>query len=83
MPCQNASVRVCILYMQNEYGIDWNGPTGVDHETVVVPDTENPLSPAQLDLLRDTINPMEECDQYGISLYLATKAFVASYIAQV
>ena len=53
-------------YMQNEYGIGWNGPTGVDHETVAVPDTENPLSPAQLDLLRHTINPMEECDQYGI-----------------
>ena len=63
--------------MQDEYGIDWNGPTGVDHETVVIPATETPLSPAQLHLLRHTVNPMEECHQYGISLYIATKAFVA------
>ena len=79
----HAKMPLYMYAMQNEYGIDWNGPTGVDHETVAVPDTENPLSPAQLDLLRHTINPMEECDQYGISLYLATRAFVASYIAQV
>ena len=66
--------------MQAEYGMDWNGPAVVNHETVVIPDTETPLSPAQLDLLRHTINPMEECDHYGISLYVATQAFVYSII---
>ena len=42
----------------------------VDHETVVILDSETPLSPAQFDLLRHTVNPMEECDHYGISMYI-------------
>ena len=52
------------IYMQDEYGIDWSGPSGVDHDSVIIPNTTSPLSPTQLDLLRRTINPMKECSDY-------------------
>ena len=48
--------------MHDEYGIDWNGPTGVDHETVVIPATETPLSPTH------TVTPAEVHSKPGISL---------------
>ena len=41
-----------------------------------MPQTECPLSAAEFDALRSTIKPFEECDDYGIGLYVATRAFV-------
>ena len=64
--------------MQEQYGIDWGSPSGVDHDTIVVPNTECPLSAAELTVLRQTVDPMEECDDYGIGLYTITRAFVYS-----
>ena len=55
------------------HGIDWGGPSGVDHDTIVVPDTESPLSAAELHVLHQTVNPMED---YGIGLYTMARAFV-------
>ena len=62
--------------MQDTYGIDWEGPISPDIESVNVPDTECPFSTDQLDLLKETINPLEESDDYGVQLYITTRMFV-------
>ena len=41
-----------------------------------MPQTECPFSATEFDALRSTINPLEECDDYGVGLYAATRAFV-------
>ena len=67
------------MYMQEDYGVDWDSPNGIEHETVQVPDTQPPLSTAQLDALRSAINPMaldEGALDHGIGLYTAARAFV-------
>ena len=43
---------------------------------MAIPETEISLTPAQLARLRETINPLEDCDDYGVGLYTATKTFV-------
>lgn len=63
----------------DDYGIDWGSPNGTEENCVVVPLTPSPLSQAQLDVLKHTINPLEStADDYGISLYAAVKAFVCA-----
>ena len=52
---------------------------GLDN-TVEVPDTESPLSPVELDQLKQEINPIESCEDHGIAMYTATKAFVESLV---
>ena len=39
-------------------------------EMVEVPFTENPLSPDNIHALEQSIEPMEHCDNHGVSLYL-------------
>ncbi len=45
---------------------------------VEVPETECPLSPTELDQLKQEINPF--CDDHGVAMYTATKAFVELFI---
>lgn len=42
----------------------------------MIPDTESPLTDAQFEHMKQELNPLEPCDDYGISLYTAAKAFV-------
>ena len=49
-------------------------------DTVEVPDTECPLTPTGFDLLKQEINPLEPCDNHGISLYTTAKVFVDSVL---
>ena len=63
-------------FFQEEYGIDWEGPSGVQQDSVVVPSTDSQLTVTQFHALRRAVDPMEECDDYGIGLYTATRAFV-------
>ena len=73
-------VYYCIILfaiVQDEYGIDWDSPSGVDDEGIVeIPETECPLTGPQFEELKHQLNPLEPCDDYGISLYTAAKAFV-------
>ena len=66
--------------MQDElqhYGIDWDGPSAVDNDhTVEVPAVPCPLQRQELDVLQSSINPLDECDDLGVSMYAATRAFV-------
>jgi hypothetical protein len=39
-----------------EYGIDWDGPNGTEQQTVLVPQTDCPISNAKLDALRSAVN---------------------------
>lgn len=55
------------------YGIDPEAPLadGDDDEerSVVVSDTDIPLSQASLHSIQATINPLQECSDFGIQLY--------------
>ena len=55
------------------YGDDPEAPTPEcddDGATVTVPEIDLPLSQYSLDVLEVTINPMQECDDYGLQLYM-------------
>lgn len=62
------------------YGIDWEGPMADDHdmvaESITVPETTNPLTEEQSQELLANIDPLKQCDNYGINIYLETLEFV-------
>ena len=49
-------------------------------DTVEIPDTVNPLTPQQMDELLQAVDLLEQCDDLGISLYIAARAFVSECI---
>ena len=69
------TILMCTI---QEYGIDWNGPPVLSscEQSVEVPHTEVPLSPVELQQLRDSIDPLADSDDYGIVQYTATREFV-------
>lgn len=69
------------FWIQGEhYGVDWDGPApdgNLDDATAVeVPNTRNPLQPAQYSSLTNIINPLRNSDEYGIDIYLETLTFI-------
>ena len=53
------------------YGQDPESPTPEsDDSTAVVPETHLPLSQSSFDTLRATINSLQQCEDYGIDLYI-------------
>ena len=68
------------------YGVDWDGPLPIDvdtdsiHEQITVPESTVPLSSTDMDELVSTIDPLTECDDYGIGLYEQCIQFVISKI---
>ena len=62
------------------FGIDWDGPlpSDVDSDEVSVPSITVGLSPTDMDELIHTINPLDECDDYGINLYMQCVLFVSN-----
>ena len=52
------------------YGYDPNeSSAGEDDSTIVIPDTDLPLSPASITILQSSVNPLEECADSGIQFY--------------
>lgn len=51
-----------------------------DDDGVTVPETECPFPAEQMVYLQNAINPLEECDDYGLHLYIETRDFVNSYL---
>ena len=64
------------------YGIDWNAPFSNEEsaDSVIVPVTDCPLSPADLAQLHTVVNPLAETDDHGINHYITTIHFVQSKI---
>ena len=56
------------------FGFDPEAPSpDEDEETlVVIPDTDIPLSQSSIGMLQSTVNPVEECNDFGIQLYKDT-----------
>ena len=71
----------CLHVFQGDYyGVDWDGPApdvSLDDETPVeVPNTRNPLEPAQYSSLTNLINPLSNSDEYGVDIYLEVLTFL-------
>ena len=49
-------------------------------EQVTVPDIPNFLNSCQLSLLQTIIDPLQQCDDYGKSIYIATRQLVRQMI---
>ena len=61
----------------DDYGIDFDAPCATQIEDDVdVPDTHCPLTEQQLHQLKECIDPMQTCFDFGLSLYAATRAYV-------
>ena len=58
--------------MSEEYGIEEEGIGPTDEDGVSVPQIHIQLSEEHKSLLKETINPLESCDDCGTSLYLRT-----------
>ena len=71
------------LVLQEQYGIDWDGPVTVDEDTesVVIPPTDNPLSSTLYDSLRQAVDPLDECEDHGVQLYEVTRIFVDNHVS--
>ena len=57
------------------FGLDPDGPIPEsDDDTVMisVPDTNIPLSQSSFDTLHTTIDPLQDCDDFGVDLYVRT-----------
>jgi DNA-binding Lrp family transcriptional regulator len=62
---------------ENEYGIEWNGPTPLNNdENVELININCPLTNAQYLELQSIILPLETSDNYGIEIYLQTLSTV-------
>ena len=63
------------------YGIDWDGPPVVDvDEGVTVPSTTAPLSNEYMDTLRSMVDPLSECEDHGVTFYVAVREFVRAIL---
>ena len=73
----SSSVEGSIENVDADYGIDWNDPCVTNTvEHVDVPTNQCLLTEQQLSELKDIIDPMQDCDDYGFSLYITVRAFV-------
>ena len=64
------------LFFQDLYGIDWQGPVSQyeDIEHVEVPQNTLNLTSQQLMELQQSVHPLEECDDLGVSQYVAASS---------
>ena len=71
-------------YIQDQawYGVDWNGPlpTEPGGSVVDVVPPEVALDPTIFDELLDEIDPLTECGDYGVQLYVNCVSFMESRI---
>ena len=68
------------LYFQSSYGIDLDGPVGVDLDAERVEDTPTLLSSQQMDELRELMDLLAPCDGIGISLYARVETDGRQYL---
>ena len=61
-----------------QFGIDVMTEPVEDDNTVPVQEIECPLSAESINRLKELIDPMSDCSDYGIQLYLDVLAYVIS-----
>ena len=62
---------------ENEYGIDWNGPTPLnDNRNIELIEINCPLNDNQYLELQNNILPLADSSNYGIDIYLHTLSVV-------
>ena len=73
-------MNIYMHFLQDHYGIDWDGPVSITSDTdrVEVPGTATPITPEQLCELKAAVDPLEQCESLGVSLYLVARAFVGA-----
>ena len=63
--------------------MDWTGPTSCDDDceddAIVVPATTCPISENDFTELKQRVDPLCACDDYGMGLYLTTVQFVMDH----
>ena len=65
------------------YGIDPQGPTPIEElSTVEVDDVTNPLTGLRNELLQETIDPLSESHDFGIDVYLQTRALILDMLGE-
>ena len=88
MPCNSTRVGVQSVTDSidpDEYGVDEEGslPLEMDcDDDVVVPGTVVPLVRRQLDSFQQAVDPLEQCDDLGVSMFVRAKQLL-SQIGQV
>ena len=63
-----------------EFGVDWGSPiteSGVDSE-IHVPSTQLPVDESSHDMLKELIDPLQPCSDYGIDFFNASVQFIQS-----
>ena len=70
-----------------EYGIDWNGPIGVedrDAELVTVHEAISPLTDEEYEELSEEVHPLTESEKYkyGMDLFTAALSITEDIIAR-
>lgn len=68
--------------VSDEYGVEEEGIAPADEDGVSVPEIHVQLSEEQKTLLKETIDPLMACDDYGISLYSRTLQLLMSFNLQ-
>ena len=49
-------------------------------EGVTVPSTTAPLSNEYMDTLRSMVDPLSECEEHGVTFYVAVREFVRAIL---
>lgn len=65
--------------VDDTYGVEEDGLAGNDDIGIAIPQISIQLSDEQKRELQATINPLADCDDYGISLYLQTLHLLQSW----
>ena len=86
---QSRNTHDCHVYLfstgfqdQAWYGVDWNGPlpTEPGDSVVNVVPPEVPLDPTVFNELLHEIDPLTQCGDYGVQLYVNCVSFIESRI---
>ena len=65
--------------VSDDYGVSVDDPPTVESDSVTVPEGQFHLQPAELAELQDSVNPLQESNNYGIDLYLAVLDFIHAH----
>lgn len=60
--------------------MDWGGPVSEfpDVELIDVPENTVDLTEQQVEDLKESVDPLSQCDDVGVSLYVAARAYVSN-----
>ena len=86
-PCNSTQVGVQSVTDSidpDEYGVDEEGPLPleVDCDDVVVPETIVPLVGRQLDTFQQVVDPLEQCNDLGVSTFVRAKQLLSQLLGQ-